>query len=532
MQASIRDRILSVAFGFAVFLTCLLVMKVAHHLDMRSRLKAVIDLVHARGHVITSQADEIFAQLDSRRFDACTPELQQEARNLLFRFNHVHEILFFRDRGPTPICSATLGLLDETHAFPAHDIQSLFDPDRSYWLGFSDPRLPETSVDFFVRSHDVGIVLDQRILSNTTTSFDWEAFTRPPGTDYAVHLFGSEGIYEQSRQSIQHPLSPYTYVEGCTEGVWRFCVVARDDMPAEIMQNPLTSAAGILAYLGFGFLGYRWRLRRFEKRSTLTGRIRTAIRRNFRDFHCVYQPVIDMRSGDPVGCEVLARFCDEYGPLPPSAFIPEIERTGSTWFFTEAVLGKAITDLASLEGRLEGFHLSANFFQQDLHARNLDRLEASAALRVLGDKPYVLICEILENGLETGIDMSQAIAHLRARGFEIAIDDFGTGVANLSSVRKLSPHYIKIDRQFVGEVDASEDSLRASLVPNILAIARQVGSICVAEGVETAEQAASLGGIGIRYAQGYHFARPMPVAELAAFLPAQATCSRPAQTTA
>lgn len=532
MQASIRDRILSIAFGAAVFLTCLLVMKVAHHLDMRNRLLNAIELVLKRSELITSQADKVFETLETRRFDTCDPATLGEIRRLLYTYNNVHEILLFRHGASTPFCSATLGPLDDALPFPRYSFQSRFDPNRYYWLEFSYPPLPRTTVDFFVRSYDVGIVLDQRILSGSDTDFIWEAFSRPPGREFGEHLFGETGLYLQAQANLGHPLTLHTFAESCSEGIWRFCVVARDNLLAEIEQNPLTSAAGLLAYLGFGFLGYRWRLRRFEKRSTLTGRIRTAIRRNFRDFHCVYQPVIDMRSGDPVGCEVLARFRDEYGPLPPSAFIPEIERTGATWSFTDAILCKAIADLAALEDRLEGFHLSANFFQQDLHARNLARIEASAALRILGDKPYVLICEILENGLETEIDMSQAIAHLRARGFEIAIDDFGTGVANLSTVRKLSPHYIKIDRQFVGEVDASEDSLRASLVPNILAIARQVGSVCVAEGVETAEQAALLCGIGIRYAQGYHFARPMPVAELADFLPARAECSRPALNTA
>jgi sensor c-di-GMP phosphodiesterase-like protein len=532
MQASIRDRILSIAFGAAIFLTCLSVMKVAHHFDMRSRLKAVIDLVHERGHTITSQADEVFARLDPRRFDACTPELQQEARNLLFSFNHVHEIFFFRDGGRIPICSATLGPLDETHAFPSHDIRSMFDPDRSYWLGFSDPRLPQTSVDFFVRSHDVGIVLDQRILSNTTTSFDWEAFTRPPGTDYAVHLFGSKGIYEQSRQGFQHPLNPYTYVEGCTEGVWRFCVVARDDMLAEVLQNPLTSAAGVLAYLGFGFVGGRWYFRRLEKRRQPSGRVKQSVRNGFRGFHCAYQPVIDMRSGEVVGCEVLARLSDENGPLPPSVFIPEIERLEETWRFTDTILLRAIADLAPLEELMEGFHVSANFFQHDLDAGNIPQLRQAGSLRILRDKPYALICEILEGGLDTGVDMKAAIDHLRTCGFEIAIDDFGTGVANLSTVRQISPHYIKIDRQFVADIGTSEETLHASLVPQIKEIARQVGSVCVAEGVETAEQAAALRGIGIRYAQGYHFARPMPAAEFVVFFRDRAARGRPAAGTA
>jgi sensor c-di-GMP phosphodiesterase-like protein len=521
MQASIRDRILSVAFGFAVFLTCLLVMKVAHHLDMRSQLRSTVEAVHQRSELITSQADRVFELLDKRRFDTCDPAMLGEIRKLLYSYNNVHEILLFRNGRAAPFCSATLGPLDEALPFPRYSFQSRFDPNRYYWLGFAFPPLPGTTVDFFVRSYDIGIVLDQRILSGGDAEFAWEAFSRPPGREFGEHLFGETGLYLQAQESLHHPLAFRTFAEGCSEGIWRFCVVTRDDLFAELSRNRLTVTASMLAYLAFGFLGYRWRLRRFEKRSTLAGRVRSAIRRNFRDFHCAYQPVIDMRTGEIVGCEVLARFRDQHGALPPSAFIPEIERIGWTWSFTDAILCKAIDDLAPMEDRLQGFHLSANFFQLDLHARSIPRLEASAALRILGGKPYILICEILETGLETDIDMSEAIAHLRARGFEIAIDDFGTGVANLSSVRKLSPHYIKIDRQFVGEVDASEDSLRASLVPNILAIARQVGSICIAEGVETAEQAASLDSIGIRYAQGYHFARPMPAAEFADFMKAQ-----------
>jgi sensor c-di-GMP phosphodiesterase-like protein len=82
-------------------------------------------------------------------------------------------------------------------------------------------------------------------------------------------------------------------------------------------------------------------------------------------------------------------------------------------------------------------------------------------------------------------------------------------------VKKLHPDFLKIDKSFVFEMEDS--SIRSSLIPEIIAIARAVNAEVIAEGVENSAQAERLTQMGVRYAQGYHFAKPMPIEEFVAY---------------
>ncbi|MEJ7801016.1 MAG: EAL domain-containing protein, partial [Ilumatobacter sp.] len=97
-------------------------------------------------------------------------------------------------------------------------------------------------------------------------------------------------------------------------------------------------------------------------------------------------------------------------------------------------------------------------------------------------------------------------------GCRLAIDDFGTGYSALSYLRRFSVDVLKIDQSFVGDIGDSPEA--TALVEAILGMARALGIITIAEGVENARQAQLLGDLGCDYAQGYHFGRPMPAHEL------------------
>jgi EAL domain-containing protein (putative c-di-GMP-specific phosphodiesterase class I) len=99
---------------------------------------------------------------------------------------------------------------------------------------------------------------------------------------------------------------------------------------------------------------------------------------------------------------------------------------------------------------------------------------------------------------------------LRARGVRIAIDDFGTGYSALGYLRRLPVDVLKLDRQFITEMDAAD----VAVLTAILAMARALGLRTVAEGIETAEQLAQLRQLGCDFGQGYHLARPMNAAAL------------------
>jgi EAL domain-containing protein (putative c-di-GMP-specific phosphodiesterase class I) len=136
------------------------------------------------------------------------------------------------------------------------------------------------------------------------------------------------------------------------------------------------------------------------------------------------------------------------------------------------------------------------------------------ALADSGLAPQRLCLEITETALLADVAGTRAmLARLRALGVLLAVDDFGVGHASLRHLRQLLPiDILKIDKSFVdGVVDDGEDT---AIVSAVVRLADGLGLECVAEGVEDAGQAEVLTGLGCSTAQGYHFARPLPAAEL------------------
>ncbi len=101
---------------------------------------------------------------------------------------------------------------------------------------------------------------------------------------------------------------------------------------------------------------------------------------------------------------------------------------------------------------------------------------------------------------------------LRADGYLISVDDFGTGYSNLATVKRLAPDFLKIDRSFV--FDMEDNSLRSSLIPEIVGIATAVQAEIIAEGVENESQAQRLAQMGVQFAQGYWYGKPQTIANL------------------
>jgi EAL domain-containing protein (putative c-di-GMP-specific phosphodiesterase class I) len=105
---------------------------------------------------------------------------------------------------------------------------------------------------------------------------------------------------------------------------------------------------------------------------------------------------------------------------------------------------------------------------------------------------------------------------LKQHGYLVSVDDFGTGFSNLASVRSLAPDFLKIDRSFVHDMEDS--TVRSTLIPEIIQIARAVGAEVVAEGIENRTQLERLRELGAEYGQGYFLGRPQSIAEFAVLL--------------
>ena len=230
-------------------------------------------------------------------------------------------------------------------------------------------------------------------------------------------------------------------------------------------------------------------------------------------FELVGQRIQALRAGlEPRFCELMVRMRDEDGRLVlPGEFIPAAERynvmpTIDIWVVEEAVrLLQALP--ASVTPPLLALNLSGTSLgDQACLERVLGLLREPRLARS--------ICfEITETAAVASLDSAVFfMKELRARGCRFSLDDFGSGLSSFRYLRNLPVDFLKIDGQFVGNVE--HDAVDRSMIQAIVQVGRTLGIATVAEKVETAGILGALGTLGVDYAQGYHVARPEPVAGL------------------
>ena len=221
-----------------------------------------------------------------------------------------------------------------------------------------------------------------------------------------------------------------------------------------------------------------------------------------------YQPIVELDSGRAVAVEALARWTHaELGPISPAECIPIAERTGQIVALGEHVLREACRQLARWrEERGDDFAVSVNLAPQQLELASLPDVVA-AALADADLPPEALTLEITERAvLADRPVLRRTLARLHALGVRIALDDFGVGYSALGYLRRFPLDTLKLDRAFVEDIE--HDPRGLELVRAIIQMAGALELEVVAEGIETASQAAQLCAAGCRYGQGFHFGRP------------------------
>jgi diguanylate cyclase (GGDEF)-like protein len=235
-----------------------------------------------------------------------------------------------------------------------------------------------------------------------------------------------------------------------------------------------------------------------EKRN-LEIELRTALAEN--QFVLAYEPVIDTASGLTVSCEALLRWHHPArGLVMPNDFIAIAEETGLIVPLGEWVIREATAELARWPRHMQ---IAVNLSPVQLQNANLVAM-VMQAIAAAGIEPHRLELEITENVFLLDNVVNSGVLHqLKAIGVRIALDDFGTGYSSLNYLRSFPFDKIKIDRCFISEV-AERDDCR-NIVRTIIGLARALGMVTTAEGVERQEQFDWLKAEGCTQAQGYLF---------------------------
>jgi diguanylate cyclase (GGDEF)-like protein len=249
-----------------------------------------------------------------------------------------------------------------------------------------------------------------------------------------------------------------------------------------------------------------------EARRRLEFRLRQAIAEG--QLEVAFQPLVSSTDHRPVGFEALVRWHDaELGVISPTDFIPVAEETGLILPLGAFVLRRACQEAMRWSQPLRvAVNLSVvQFRRKGLVELVRDTLEESG---LPGSR---LELEVTESLLIDNRDEAlRILTALKALGVRIAMDDFGTGYSSLSYLQSFPFDKIKIDRVFVSDLEA--DSQNASIVRAVASMGKSLQMRVVAEGVETAGQASLLQALDCDELQGFMIARPMPAAQVEAFL--------------
>ncbi len=222
-----------------------------------------------------------------------------------------------------------------------------------------------------------------------------------------------------------------------------------------------------------------------------------------------YQPIFDLEPQRLTGFEALLRWTHPLrGAVSPAMFVALAEETGQIEALTKWVVETTAEQLARWQRDDPGISISVNISGRDL-VRPGFAAQIGAVLARHAVCPGSLLLEITETSLMNRLDAAvDAMRTLRADGFRFSIDDFGTGYSSLAYLSQLPIDTLKIDRAFVSALGKGPENL--AIVRTIQQLGRVLQRRVVAEGIETAEQLATLREMGVDAGQGYLLARPMP----------------------
>jgi diguanylate cyclase (GGDEF)-like protein len=230
----------------------------------------------------------------------------------------------------------------------------------------------------------------------------------------------------------------------------------------------------------------------------------------------LYQPIIDLESGELSSMEALVRWRSaELGDVSPNEFIPIAEECGAIMELGEWVLYEACDQFAewATNHPLSQATISVNLSRVQMGKPENLLATVERTLSATGLEAARLQLEVTERDvMRDPLAVIELMRKLRALGVRLAMDDFGTGTSSLACLRDYPFDVIKIDRAFVGDLTSNGQVL--ALVHATMMLIENLGMASVAEGVETAAQAAILQSVGCRYGQGWLFGVPARLGEV------------------
>ncbi len=430
--------------------------------------------------------------LNSRGFLSCNEETIVDMSKTLFKASYVKSVGFINNNDEL-VCTTGLGLLKS----PLKESKPDYVTKDNYqvWVNKKLILFNKSYSALIVKKGNFNAVIDiKNLFTLLANNFDWELVFR--GNDKSVSVVGINNLHKNFN-ATQESFFSVNRIVYCAETIEHCVYLSFDE--SEKSKNSEHLLIFSLLFILFYYCSSLSIINYWQWYSSLNQRVKRGMKSG--NIYPVFQPIVELKSGKVVGCEVLSRYKDSIGVISPDKFIPIIKQLGGTWNFTEQLINQTLLGFKK-EG-LEGLKVNFNVFPQDIDNKGIIDLVNMPSFQKSSN--YVCI-EVIEDALLVNDESKETLKQLQSNGIEIAIDDFGTGYSNLHQMSQFPCNYLKIDRSFINAIEAG--SIKSSLIPHIIGVARTLNVKIVAEGVENLMQHEVLNKLGIEYAQGWVYGKP------------------------
>jgi sensor c-di-GMP phosphodiesterase-like protein len=490
--------------------------------SVKSSLRDYAQRLLERDEELAAEITDVLTKAQASPFPPCSEPDIVLLRRLAFAARFLKDVGRFQ--GKFFVCSATIGKLPAPK--PVLEPEILLRSGHAVYPSYP-LMMPAGARSEIVAAGDADVVLSTDVFAEYSQQPfhfavgipDWSNISRPPATGTSatetVTLSGVTGTRQLPAAVLrtdQAVLVADTLYRGRCSTRCSVCAAASIPMD-QVWKNyrplltgyTLTGAfAGICCATGILLIG--------NNRRSHTNQLRRAILMG--QLSVVYQPIVDLTTHRIVGAEALARWTDEDGEsIRPETIIALAEAEGFVSEITRFVLTRALEEIRPiLEGQPD-FRLSINLAPSDLAD---PRLLLLLDERLSGGPVNAanVAFELPERATSVRDVAVAAIRRLRERGHAIFIDDFGTGYSNLAYLTELNVDGIKINRSFIATLGT--ESVTASIIPQILAVARALSLSVVVQGIEREDQANYFArDTAMILGQGWFFGLPVPAQGLA-----------------